>query len=119
MIVETRSAKILMSIIATAATDRMTIGSGTNEERMVRQNEFMTKAIAKMKQKMAADMSFGEALLEKQDSVGPAIVLAGEWDSDAQEGWHPGVIGIVAIYNDLLQIVAVVECKFFDRLHLV
>ena len=37
-----------------------------------------------------------EALLEKQDSVGPAIVLAGEWDSDAQTGWHPGVIGIVA-----------------------
>jgi len=37
-----------------------------------------------------------EALLEKQDSIGPAIVLAGEWDSDAQEGWHPGVIGIVA-----------------------
>ena len=37
-----------------------------------------------------------EALLEKQTSVGPAIVLAGQWDSDAQEGWHPGVIGIVA-----------------------
>ena len=37
-----------------------------------------------------------EALLEKQESIGPAIVLAGQWDSDAQEGWHPGVIGIVA-----------------------
>ncbi len=37
-----------------------------------------------------------EALLEKQVSIGPAIVLAGQWDSDAQEGWHPGVIGIVA-----------------------
>jgi single-stranded-DNA-specific exonuclease len=37
-----------------------------------------------------------EALLEKQASIGPAIVLAGQWDSDAQEGWHPGVIGIVA-----------------------
>lgn len=37
-----------------------------------------------------------EALLEKQMSIGPAIVLAGQWDSEAQEGWHPGVIGIVA-----------------------
>lgn len=37
-----------------------------------------------------------EALLEKQESIGPAIVLAGQWDSDAQTGWHPGVIGIVA-----------------------
>ena len=37
-----------------------------------------------------------EALLEKQASIGPSIVLAGRWDSDAQEGWHPGVIGIVA-----------------------
>ena len=37
-----------------------------------------------------------EALLEKQASVGPAIVLAGQWDSETQEGWHPGVIGIVA-----------------------
>ena len=37
-----------------------------------------------------------EALLEKQTSTGPAIVLAGQWDSDLQEGWHPGVIGIVA-----------------------
>lgn len=37
-----------------------------------------------------------EALLAKQDSIGPAIVLAGQWDSEAQKGWHPGVIGIVA-----------------------
>lgn len=37
-----------------------------------------------------------EALLAEQDSVGPAIVLAGQWDSEAQKGWHPGVIGIVA-----------------------
>ena len=37
-----------------------------------------------------------EALLERQASIGPAIVLAGKWDSDKQEGWHPGVIGIVA-----------------------
>jgi len=44
---------------------RMTIGSGTNQERMVRQNEFMTKAIAKMKEKIAADLSFGEGLLDQ------------------------------------------------------
>ena len=43
---------------------RMSVGSGTNEERMVRQNEFMKNAIAKMKEKIAEDMSFGESLLE-------------------------------------------------------
>lgn len=42
---------------------RKTIGSGTNEERMVRQNEFMTNAIAKMKEKIGEDLSFGETLL--------------------------------------------------------
>ncbi len=44
---------------------RMSVGSGTNEERMVRQNEFMTKAIAKMKRKISEDLSFGEQLLEQ------------------------------------------------------
>lgn len=43
---------------------RMEVGSGTNEERMVRQNEFMKNAIAKMKQRVSADMSFAETLLE-------------------------------------------------------
>ena len=37
-----------------------------------------------------------EALLEKQGPIGPAIVLSGKWDPEMQEGWHPGVIGIVA-----------------------
>ena len=37
-----------------------------------------------------------EELLKRQGKIGPAIVLAGNWDPDTQTGWHPGVIGIVA-----------------------
>ncbi len=44
---------------------RMTVGSGTNEERMVRQNEFMTKAVAQLKAKIGEDLSFGERALEQ------------------------------------------------------
>ena len=44
---------------------RMSVGSGTNEERMVRQNEFMKNAIAQMKKKIKENASFGEELLEQ------------------------------------------------------
>ncbi len=43
---------------------RMTVGAGTNEERMIRQNEFMTQAIQVMKKKMSENLGFGEELLE-------------------------------------------------------
>ena len=65
-----------------AAAERM--ANNLNDENTVRQEisrQIFTEA---------------EAMLAKQESVGPAIVLAGQWDSDTQEGWHPGVIGIVA-----------------------
>ena len=65
-----------------AAAESM--ANNLNEENMVRQEisrQIFTEA---------------EALLEKQGTIGPAIVLAGQWDTDAQKGWHPGVIGIVA-----------------------
>ena len=42
---------------------RMTVGAGTNEERMVRQNEFMNSAIKLMKQKLSEDLNFGDELL--------------------------------------------------------
>ena len=48
---------------------RMTVGAGTNEERMVRQNEFMQKAVAQMNRKMADDLGFGESLLEKLQTI--------------------------------------------------
>lgn len=44
---------------------RMSVGSGTNEERMERQNEFMRSAMTLMKKKAGADLGFGEALLQK------------------------------------------------------
>ena len=42
---------------------RMNIGTGTNEERMIRQNEYMNNAIALMKQKLSSDLQFGERFL--------------------------------------------------------
>lgn len=55
---------------------RKTIGSGTNEERMARQNEFMTKAIAKIKEKIAEDLSFGETLLNQLQKVSVSNMTA-------------------------------------------
>ncbi len=48
---------------------RMTVGAGTNEERMVRQNEFMQKAVAQMNRKIANDLNFGESLLSQLQSI--------------------------------------------------
>ena len=48
---------------------RMSVGSGTNEERMVRQNEFMRNAITKMKQRISSDLAFGEQLLDSLQSL--------------------------------------------------
>ena len=49
----------------TFVRSRMTIGAGTNEERMVRQGEFMRGAISQMNKKIRADLGFAEALVEK------------------------------------------------------
>ena len=48
---------------------RKTVGAGTNEERMVRQNEFMQKAVAQMNRKITADLGFGEILLGKLQAI--------------------------------------------------
>ena len=53
----------------TFVRSRMTIGAGTNEERMVRQAEFITNAITKMKQRISNDLSFGEGLLTTISSL--------------------------------------------------
>ncbi len=44
---------------------RRTVGSGTNEERMVRQNTFMTGAIARIKEKLAENLHFADQLLRE------------------------------------------------------
>ena len=49
----------------TFVRSRMTIGAGTNEERMVRQAEYMRGAISQMNKKIKADLSFAEALVER------------------------------------------------------
>ena len=42
---------------------RKTVGAGTNEERMRRQNEFMQKAILQMRARLSEDSAFGARLL--------------------------------------------------------
>ncbi len=49
----------------TFVRSRMTIGAGTNEERMVRQAEYMRNAISQMNKKIRADLTFAEALVER------------------------------------------------------
>ncbi len=48
---------------------RKTVGEGTNEERMVRQNEFMRKAIRQMNQKISEDSGFADSLLEMLSGI--------------------------------------------------
>lgn len=48
---------------------RMTVGAGTNEERMVRQNEFMRNAINTMNKKISMDLSFGEVMLNTLSDI--------------------------------------------------
>ena len=43
---------------------------------MIRQNEFMKNAIAKMKRKTAEDLSFGEQLLEKLQGLSVSNMTA-------------------------------------------
>ena len=42
---------------------RKTVGEGTNAERMVRQSEFMTKALSQMRERLANDASFANELV--------------------------------------------------------
>lgn len=48
---------------------RMTVGAGTNEERMIRQNEYMQKAVSQMNRMIKDDLGFGESLLAKLQSL--------------------------------------------------
>ena len=53
----------------TFVRSRMTVGAGTNEERMVRQAEYMRQAIKKMTQKISGDLAFGESLLKSLEQI--------------------------------------------------
>ena len=55
---------------------RKSVGSGTNEERMARQNEFMKSAIAKMKEKTAEDIGFGEQILNQLQGLSVSNMTA-------------------------------------------
>lgn len=48
---------------------RKTVGSGTNEERMDRQNEFMRKAVQQMRKKMSGSTAFAEELLNTLHNI--------------------------------------------------
>lgn len=53
----------------TFVRSRMTIGQGTNKERMVRQAEFMRQAIKTMRQKVKDDLEIGEGLLKSLEEI--------------------------------------------------
>ena len=53
----------------TFVRSRKTIGAGTNEERMVRQAEYMRQAIKKMTQKISGNLEFGESLLKSLEQI--------------------------------------------------
>lgn len=48
---------------------RMGVGSGTNRERMVRQNDFMRNAISQMNKKISADIGFADTLLTRLQDI--------------------------------------------------
>ena len=48
---------------------RKTVGAGTNEERMIRQAEYMRSAISRMNNRIKADPGFAEALMEELQSL--------------------------------------------------
>ena len=48
---------------------RKTIGEGTNEERMVRQAEFMRQAVKLMNKKASEDLAFGESVLKSVEAI--------------------------------------------------
>jgi len=53
----------------TFVRSRMNVGAGTNEERMVRQNEFMQSAVKCMNKKISENTSFGEGLLNQLQNL--------------------------------------------------
>ncbi len=53
----------------TFVRERLSVGEGTNEERMTRQNEFMKNAISLMIRKIKADLGFAEALVDMLQNV--------------------------------------------------
>ena len=48
---------------------RRSVGSGTNQERMTRQNEYMRGAISQMNKLIAGDPGFGESLLSSMQNL--------------------------------------------------
>ena len=60
---------------------RMSVGSGTNEERMIRQNTFMSAAITRMKEKTMDDLHFAENLFRKLDQYSVTNMTI-KWLSD-------------------------------------
>ena len=65
----------------------MTIGSGTNEERMVRQGEFMRKAIQQMNKKISEDLSFGEELLKTLEGITTTNMITKRLAENAAVEW--------------------------------
>ena len=64
---------------------RMTVGAGTNEERMVRQNEFMRKAFSRMSERIKADTSFADTLVKSLREIAETNLTARELTNELSQ----------------------------------
>ena len=60
----------------TFVRSRKTIGAGTNEQRMTRQNEFMKNAISQMNKKIRADLSFADTIVNTLQNLSTTNMTA-------------------------------------------
>jgi len=73
---------------------RMTVGSGTNEERMVRQAEFMRSAVKQMNKKISADLGFGEAFLKSLESLATTNMTTKRLTEELSQAYNYEVLSI-------------------------
>ena len=73
---------------------RMTVGAGTNEERMVRQNEFMQQAIAQLNRKIKADLEFGESLLKQLQDVSVTNMSVKRLEQELSKAYNYEVLAV-------------------------
>lgn len=78
----------------TFVRSRMTIGAGTNEERMVRQAEFLRSAVKQMNKKISADLSFGEGFLKSLESIATTNMTTKRLAEELSQAYNYEVLAI-------------------------
>ena len=73
---------------------RMNVGSGTNEERMNRQTEYMHSAIARMNQKISEDILFSETLLDAMQNLAVSNMTAKQLAEEINKAYQYEVLDV-------------------------